>query len=106
MKYPLGINVNNHLAGIAMAAMLPQVDALPGAQGQAAVEHGDGEGGGGERRFNMGRHVIAAFQRVGIVGIILAHQPVEPSFQIVAGGRVGILLDEQACRGMADEQAT
>ena len=39
--FQLHTNVDNHLPLAAMTAMLPQVNALPGAKPQASIQYGD-----------------------------------------------------------------
>ena len=44
----------------------------------------------------MSRHIVGAFEGVGVEGIILWDQSGEPGFEIVSDVRISFFLDEQA----------
>src|SRR6185369_3856314 len=90
--------VYQQFAGSRMPAVLPEVDPLPGAETEVAVQDGDGERGGGEGRLDVRGHVVRPFGSVGVEGIALGDEAVEPGLQVAAGRRVGVLLDGQARR--------
>jgi hypothetical protein len=96
--------VHRDLARVAAPAVLPQGDALPGAQGEPAVDDGDRELRRRERAAHMGRHVVHAFLAVQEERVAVAHQPGEEALEVVAHLRVGVLLHQQAGRGVAHEE--
>ena len=63
--------------------MLEQVDALPGAEGGRAIHERDGEVRLGERRTDVGRHVVRPLHRVAIDGVIFGHQAGEERLEVV-----------------------
>ena len=52
----------------------------------------------------MRRHVVRTFLLVRKQRVAVADQPGKKAFQIAPHVRVGILLDEKACRGVANEE--
>ena len=50
----------------------------------------------------MGRHIVGALGRMREAWVVLGYQPVESILEVSARGRVGVLLDRQAGRGMLD----
>src|SRR5215210_5143427 len=89
-------DVHQELPRAGAPPVLPDVEALPGAEAELAVDDGDGEGDVGERGLDVGGHVVRTLRRVGVEGIALRHQPVEPALQILPRRGIGILLDRQA----------
>lgn len=87
-----------------MISVLPQVNALPGAQHQLSLLYGDAQLGRRQCRLDMGGHIIGPLQCVRVEGVAFRYQPVEPVLQIDARTVIVILLDQQARRGMLDEQ--
>jgi len=89
-------------------AMLPEKDALPGAERQPTVADRDRQADGKMRRLDMGGHVVRAFgavAQIGHVGRIGAgDQPVDPRQQIPAHVRIGVFLNDQRTGGVAHEQ--
>src|SRR6202158_3349849 len=82
------------------AAVLPEVDPLPAAQAEGAVEERNRQRGGGERRLDVSGHVVRSFLGVGIERIALRYQPVEPALEVAPCRGIGVLLDHQAPRGV------
>ena len=66
-------------------AVLPQVDPLPCAKPQPAMHDRYSQRRCCQCRLDMGRHIVRAFQGMGVEGIILGHQAIEPAFNIVPG---------------------
>lgn len=98
--------MHHKLAGAAPASVFPDVDALPGAEGEAAGVDGDGEGGGGEGGLDVGGHVVGAFGGVGVERIAFRHEAIEPGFEIAPRRWVGVLLNGQARGGVANHDRT
>jgi hypothetical protein len=95
--------VQDDLAVVGAGAVLEEVDALPGAEGGAAVEDGDREVDLGEDGFEVGRHVVGAFGVV-VVGAVLGDEAIEVGLDVAADGGVGVLLDEERGGGVAAEE--
>jgi hypothetical protein len=94
--------VQHDLAAVGMDAVLEEVDALPGAEDEAAVQDGDGELDLREGGFEVGGHVVEAFVVVN-VGTVVGGDVVEVGEDVALHGGVGVLLDEQRRRGVAAE---
>ncbi len=94
--------MHHELARPASVAVLPDIDALPGPECEAAGIDGDGESGGGEGGLDVGGHVVGAFGGVGVERIAFRHETIEPRFKISSGRRVGVLLNGQARGGVAN----
>ena len=75
-------------------SMLEHEDPLPRAQGQAAVDNGNGKLDLGEGGANMGRHVIRAFDDVPVVAVSLGHESAEKLIQIAEHGRIRVFLNQ------------
>ena len=58
----------------------------------------------GERGLDVGRHVVRAFRAVAVERRVLGHELVQEGFQIALDVRIGVLLDDQRGRGVAQEQ--
>ncbi len=101
---PAYSQVNHHLACAAEAAVLPEVDTLPGAEHQLAGAEGDAQLGSGQCRLDVCRHVVGALQGVGVQGVIFRYQAIEPVFQVNTGTIVVVFLDQQGRRCVANEQ--
>src|SRR5437660_197601 len=93
---------DDQLAPVWSAAVLPQVDRLPGAKEQLAVADGDRLGGAGEGRADVRGHVVRAFGAVLVVGV-LGRDAIRPALQVALDGRVGVLLDHERCTGVLEE---
>lgn len=96
--------MHRHPAGVAVESMLPEINALPGAEGQSSVGNRDGEIGRGQGGADMGRHVIRAFASVFEQGIAVGNQAREKTFEIQADLGVGIFLDDQRSGGVLHVQ--
>src|SRR5690606_3265650 len=95
--------VNDDATPVRGAAMLPQVDPLPGAEREPPVEYRDRERGGGEDRLDVGRHVVRPLRRMREVAVALRHEAVEPLLEVMARARIGVFLNGEAGGGVADE---
>ena len=85
-------------------AVLVQIDALPGSEYGTTAGDWNRKAGLGEGRANVGRHVVRSFYTVAIESRISGNQSPEKVLQIMAHIRVGILLDGQGSRRVADVQ--
>ena len=54
----------------------------------------------------MSRHVVRAFNGVGIKRIVFPHEPIQPSFQISLHVGIGVLLNHEAGRSVSDKKRT
>ena len=86
-----------------LSAVFEDENSLPGSEGHAAVVDGDDFRRTGEHHADMAWHVVGAFEGVDEIGIVLADQAVEPSFQIASRAGVGVFHEDQACAGMAEQ---
>src|SRR4051812_26912247 len=91
-----GRDVQNQFPFAAAATMLPEVDSLPGAEREAALDDGNADGSLGERRLDVRRHVIRAFGVVLIERIAFRHEPIQPALEILLRRGIGIFLDDEA----------
>ncbi len=80
--------------------VFPEKNALPCSQAEAAVVKRDDLCCAGEGHFDMTRHVVRAFEGVGVVGVMLGDELVHEVVQIDAGARIGILHDDQTATGV------
>ena len=104
-----------------------KVDALPGAEVQAAIGDGDGDANTAQRGFGMGWHIISTLQRMFVLRTVLTlsnsyslgrvdasitllslvrhfrHETVENRFHIHTNIRVAILVDAQSATGVLRE---
>jgi hypothetical protein len=85
------------------AAMLEQVNALPGAERRLAVHDRNRQLNLRQRRAQMRRHVVGAFVIVLITSLLFRRQLLEECFQIGAHFPGRILLNEQRRRGVLAE---
>ncbi len=95
--------LQHDLPAMRAAAMLDQVDRLPRSEREFTVQNRDLQRTRRQHGLDMRRHVVGAF---GVVGpsAVLGRKPAERRDQIVEHRRIGIFLDCQRRRGMADEQ--
>ncbi len=82
--------------------MFPEVNALPGAQGQPPAGEGDREVDRGQRGADMRWHVVRAFGRVDKPRIAIGNQAFEKPVQIDPDIRIGIFLDQQRGGGVEE----
>lgn len=89
-------------------AVLKEVNPLPGAQTHLTVLDRNAEADGQKGGFDMGGHVVRAFERVAQIahaGVIRRRdKAAEIGQQITLHIRVGIFLDQQRGRGVAHHQ--
>lgn len=85
--------------------MLPQIDALPCAEGESSIANRNGLGCFGERATNVRRHVVRAFVIV-LPASRFGHDVRHPVLQVSKHRRIRIFLDNQACRGVLNEHET
>lgn len=52
--------------------------------------------------FDMGRHIVAAFKCVFVIGLIFGNKAIEDALKIYANGGIRIFIDAQTCGGMFD----
>ena len=90
-------------AGVRGVAVLEEEEALPGAEGHAAIDDGDDFAGAGEAHADVGGHVIWSLIGVDEVGGVFWDEVVEEGFEIGAGAGVRIFHDDQAGAGVLDE---
>src|SRR5581483_7019459 len=96
--------MHDQLALAAVAAMFPEVNALPSAKAELALHDGNGKRRGGERGLDVRRHVVRSFGVVLIERIALWHESIQPALEVVLRGGIGVLLDDEARGGVADEE--
>src|SRR3954466_8720858 len=61
--------MQDDLAAVRPVAVLDEIKALPGAEREPAVDDRDRDGGVGQHRPDMGRHVVRAFRTVHITRV-------------------------------------
>lgn len=93
MLHSFANEVQNNLTPVRHAAMFEEVDALPGAEGQTAGDHGDGELGLRQGGPDVGRHVVRALAAVAVAVGGLGHEALEEGLQIGADAGIGVFLD-------------
>lgn len=80
---------------VGAVAVLPEEDALPGAQGAAAVGDGDTEGGLGEGGSDVRGHVVGALRCVNEERISIGDEARKESIEVTLDVGVGVLVDDQ-----------
>ena len=83
--------------------MLGYIDALPGAESERAVEHGNMQGYRGKHGLDMCRHVIGPFDVVDPAGIGRG-KAIQCTRKISAYVGIRIFLDDEGRRRMAHEK--
>ena len=86
-------------SGVSSAAVLPEVNGLPGAQQQLAPADAQVQGLAGERGSDVGRHVIGSFVVMEITAVFwnsIGH----PCIQVLQHPRISVLVDREACTGV------
>src|SRR4051794_38260418 len=99
----LALQCQQQLARPAVIAVLAQVDALPGPQGEATVADREGERWPEEGGLDVRGHVVGALERVGEGGRAVGDGLAEPGLEVAADVRRGVLVQGQRGRGVADE---
>lgn len=82
--------------------MLPDVDTLPDAEGEATVGNRDLFRGAGEGSADVGGHIIRAFRAVDVV-VAFGHQFCQEVAEVAKHVGVGVFLNHQASGGMAQK---
>jgi hypothetical protein len=98
--------VEDDFSAVGVDAVLEEVDALPGAKDEAAVEDGDGELDLREGGLQVGGHVVEALVVVEVGPVWwrnVGGDVVEPGEDVALHGGVGVLLDEERGGGVAAE---
>ena len=68
---------HHYFSGARMIAVLAQIHALPGSQGQLAIADRNGKATAQNRAFQMGGHIVGAFAGMEVIGRILRAHLVE-----------------------------
>ena len=89
-------------------AMFDEVDALPGAQPRLSIQDGNGQTDRHQRRLDMRGHIVRTLICMGEIrhpGVVGGrHQPVEIGREVALHLGIGVLRDQQAGGGVANEQ--
>lgn len=88
---------------MSVRAVLPQENALPGAEQQPAGADGHRHRRIGEHAARVRRHVVGAFGVVAIGGIAVRRPAHGQGFEVAAHVGVGVLGDGQRAAGMTHE---
>lgn len=80
-----------------------KVDALPGAQRRPAVGDRQAQAAAQQAALDVRRQIVAAFEGVPVVRLVLAHRAVEPGLEVAAHRGVGVLVEGQRGGGVLDE---
>lgn len=100
--------VRHHAACVRGAAVFEQVNALPCAEGKATIYQRNGQRCLGQRRLDMGGHIVRPFGAVDEIshGRVIGrwHEPAEESLQVCLHVRIGILLHQKRAGCMLAEQ--
>jgi hypothetical protein len=84
--------------------MLEQINPLPGAQGELTLHDRNRKLHTGQRRADMGGHVVGALLRVPIPPRLPRREAIEKSLEIGANIRCCVLLNEQSGRRVPTKQ--
>ena len=99
----LADHADGDLARVRAAAVFEEKDALPGAEGHAAVDDRDDLAGAGECHADVARHIVGSLERVNEPRRVFRHEFFEKHLQVAARRRVGIFHDHEARAGVAHE---
>ena len=88
----------------AAVPVLPEIDALPGPERKPPAGHGNDKMRRGQGLLDMPLHVIRTFVAMGVKRIVFRRQAIQPLLKIAPDRRIGVLLDQQARRGVLHEQ--
>jgi len=86
----------------AVVAVLVEVDPLPRPESQFAVADGNRKTRVEKRCLDVSRHVVGAFDRMVVVGLVLRHHLVEMILHIGAYVRTGVFVDRKRRRRVLD----
>ncbi len=99
--------MQHDFAAVRPVAVLEKINPLPGAKRKPALPDRHADRNRSQGRFDMGRHIIRAFQRVGDPahrGIVRRrHEAGEEHREIAPDIRIGIFLDKQRAGCVPDE---
>src|SRR4051794_1656567 len=87
------------------SAMLGYIDALPGAESERAVDHGDIQRYASDHGLDMRRHIIGPFDVVDPAGIGRG-KTIQCARKISAHVGIRIFLDDEGRRRMAHESSS
>ena len=90
--------MEGNAAAVGMVAMFPEINALPGAEGEMAAFEGNAEVDGGKRRADVSGHVVFPFGGVLEDRITVRREAGKDAFEVAAHFRIGIFLNEQRRR--------
>lgn len=93
----------NDVSFVTLSPVLPEKNALPGAEQQASIGYRDGDGFAGQYRPGMGRHIVIAFLMVAVGRIAIWRPAPGEGFQIGAYRRIGVFGDAQGTTGVTHE---
>lgn len=79
-----------------MIPELAEIDALPGSQKKRAIPHGKRQVRPDQRGLYVCGHVVGAFNRVYVVGVVFRNKPVEDRCKVGADVGVCVLVECQA----------
>lgn len=86
-------------------AMFPEVDALPGAEGETAIDDGNRQRIRCQHRAGVRGHVVRPLGVVAVGRVGVGCQPCEQGFQIDAYRRVGVFAQDERGARMLQENA-
>ena len=96
------------LAPMGPVAMLEEVEPLPGPEPHPTLGHRDLEAGREQGRLDVGGHVVGTFLgvfQIGHGGIVAwRDKAMKERAEIRSNVGIGVFLDEQRTRGMAQKQ--
>ena len=75
--------------------MLPDVNALPGAENEFAARDRDAQVDGSQGSADVRGHVVVAFGRVDEHGVSVGHELIEKGLEIAAHVWIGVFLNEK-----------
>src|SRR5690349_12575785 len=84
-------------------AVLPEVNTLPRAEAELAIDDRHRERGRRERGLDVRRHVVRPFGVVLVERIAFGDQAIQPALEVLLRRRIRVLLDDEARRGVAYE---
>src|SRR5437868_4191617 len=92
------------VALVACPTMLVKIDRLPDTEAHVAAVDGNRQRRLGERRSHVRRHVVGTFGGVYEERVSVLHETGEERLEVAQHVRIGVLLDQQAGRGVAYEE--